>query len=177
MKTGLSTQIKEEVWKLKSVDNKTYSEIMEIMGESGVSLTDNQIREVSREMRKGNRYGQNSKQIERIRTNTMSKREQLLTELESMKDMLNNPEMLKGKLEVIKQIVSLLDGMDKFDGKGTPHTQINILQVKARDEKFDKLFEWMLTKSGLNRGKLDEFETYIKDTEKIIDAKYEEIDE
>lgn len=174
MKYSLATTVKERVWKLKSIENKTFKEIQNIMGDEGVNLTVNQINEVSREMRVGNRYGRNENQIATIKTNTMDKREAILTELENMKNSLNDPEAIRDKLEVIKQMVGLLDGIDRYSGKGTPHTQINILQIKARDEKFDKFFDWVLIHSGLTKEKIDEFEHFMGETEKIIDAKYTE---
>lgn len=169
---GLPDNVKQRISDMKFLENKQYKEIGEaILKDFGVSVTDNMIREIIRDVSHG-APAKTEKGTAIIRANTEVKKQQLLAKLDEVIEALDSsdPKQAIAKVQAIKAALwGLTVGQPNVPQN---QTQINV-QVNIFRDKFDKTNEWLLTRSGLSREKLDDYEMFMRKEEKVIDAKYE----
>ena len=168
--------IQNKIWQLKTLHHKSYKEIIgAIYEEFNVEITDNQVREAIRRIKY--KDPKHKTAIQAIHINTGRIREEVLNDLdEVITAVKGNPKQALTLINALKTKLSLASDIDRFEGRGVaPRMQINILQIKARDEKYDALVDWLLQK--LPKDMLNEFQGFVEKTDLVVDAKYKVLNE
>lgn len=179
VRKGLPTYIKQKIWQAKTLENKKYREIQDkVLKEDNMEISANQVREVIREMKHGNRYGKNIKQREAILVNTGLIRQKMLERLDKLLVMLEkDPKQVPNYIQAIKTELNLARDIDVAGGRFLPRTQINIQINKLEaihHKKFDLLVDWWMERAP--RKMLEEFEGYVGEVDKIVDAEFETVE-
>lgn len=162
----LSDEEKHRVFQMKTVESKTYKQIVEQFADEGKTISDNQVREAVR-------WGTHSKEETAIqaRIDVLGELKKAMGELNDLlglakqdKEWATAISAVNSKMKVIEIVIRSLGKWD------SPKTQINILVVE-REQKFrEKIYEWLIRK--LPKEFLDEFQGFVGETEKVLDGEY-----
>ena len=174
---GLPLKIRELIWNMHIVDHLKYKEIVEVLLEKNITVTENQIREAIRALRKADRGSIMEKALQKVLVNSANIRKQVLFEINELIAGIdrNNPAEWKFLLKMLEDKIKIADSADRYESRKTPQVQINILQIQAQEKKFEKLVEWILT--NVDKSKLPAFEEHMQLVDKTVDAEFKVKDE
>jgi hypothetical protein len=88
------------------------------------------------------------------------------------------PEEAMTKVMAIKTKLQIANSIDKYEGRGTPHTQINIVQLRLDETqtKLDELIRWIV--KNCNSEQVAQLKTFLQaknivsEEGKTVDAEY-----
>lgn len=166
--TRVPDDVRKEIWERYAIKNEKLSSICREKG-----VTYNQGREVIRLYRHGNRTQRKDDALLQVRVNTMEIRLEVLEKLNEIIKQYSE-EDVKAVLTALHSKLILADSVDRYEGRGTPHTQINILQVRT-EKKMDEIMRWVA--SNLPPDKNTEFANFLEGMEKSVDAEYRVVNE
>ena len=174
---GLPLKIRELIWNMHIVDHLKYKEIVEILAEKSIDVTENQIREAIRALRKADRGSIMEKALQKVVINSAKIRKQILVEINDLIAGVdrNNPSEWNFLAKMLGEKLKVAESADRNESRNTPQVQINILQIQAQEKKFEKLVEWILT--NVDKSKLPEFEEHMQLVDKTVDAEFKVKDE
>lgn len=159
---GLPPEVKAEIWKRHVEQGETLIELS-----SDYKISYGQAREAIRDFRHGTKAMRRRGEIMQVRTDTQLKREEILSKLE---ELINAADAsTKNKLEGIKAQILVLDSIDRFEGKGAPRTQVNIIQIRL-EAKLDEVLKWVAV--NLAAEQRDSFKGFLVNLDKQVDGVY-----
>ncbi len=168
---GLSTEVQEEIWNRVTLKNESLKSVAADKG-----LTYNQIRETLRRYRHQIAYKVPEKQLALLDTkiNTLEIRRKALDQLNELISSVDSD--TADKINAIRAQLTVADSIDRYEGRGTPHTQINIIQIKTLEGILDKLMEWVAVNLSPDlQSKFTSFMDQVEADRPVIDVVGEDV--
>ena len=173
---GIPIGQQKDVWERYTQRNETLKTISADTG-----FTYDQCREVIRRFRHGIRESPptSNEIVADAKMDSMAIRRKAFNDLNIIVNSVD--EATANKLGAIMGQLKIADAIDRFEGRGTPRTQINIIQVDRLNSLLDRVIDWLV--DHLSDSQKEEFYKFSDELDKerkdipAIDAEYTVVNE